>query len=108
MHIVLLGVRRHPGISQEFLADLYYIDKASVARCARKLEELSLLQRLISPQDRRVYELTLTPEGEELAAKVLCHSDAWSRQLSAGFTKEERATALALLSRMSENSDALF
>lgn len=108
MHIVLLGVRRHPGISQEFLAELYYIDKASVARCARRLEELSFLRREISPLDRRVYELTLTPLGEELAGKIQCHSDAWSRQLAAGFTDEERATALALLSRMSENSDALF
>lgn len=108
MYIVLNGVFRHPGSNQEFLSDFYFIDKTAVARCARKLEELSFLRREISPEDRREYRLFLTPAGEDCARAVRGHSDEWSRQLVEGFGEEERQIALELLSRMSSNSDLLF
>jgi DNA-binding MarR family transcriptional regulator len=108
MYLVLSGVFRHPGSSQEFLSDFYFIDKTTVARCARRLEELSFLRREVSPEDRRVYRLYLTAEGENCAHEIQRRSDEWSRHLAEGFSEEERRTALTLLSRMSSNSDLLF
>lgn len=103
MHIILMGVRHYPGSSQEFLSDHFYIDKATVARCARRLEVLSYLKREVLPEDRRLYRLYLTPSGENVVRIIQGYSEAWSRQLSAGFSDEERSTALSLLARMTTN-----
>lgn len=108
MHIVLHGIRRYPGRCQEFLSDYCFIDKTVVARYARKLELLSYIRREVAPEDRRLYKLYLTPAGEKCAESIQRHSDEWSRQLAAGFTDGERRAALALLSRMSGNINALF
>jgi len=108
MHMIVMGVRQHPGSSQEFLSDFFIIDKATVARCARTLEDLSYLRREISPEDRRLYRLYLTPAGEDLARIYHCHSEAWSRQISAGLSEDECQTALDLLSRLDSNDSARF
>ena len=41
MHLIVLYIRRHPGSRQEDIAEYYSLDKSSVARDARKLEETS-------------------------------------------------------------------
>ncbi|MPM34104.1 hypothetical protein SDC9_80686 [bioreactor metagenome] len=100
MHILLMGVHCQPGSSQELISERYFIDKASVARWARRLEELGYLRRETGEEDRRFYRLFLTERGEELVGIVHSHSEAFSRKLTDGLSGQERKTALALLSRM--------
>ena len=40
MHLIVLYVRRHPGARQEDVACFYAVDKTSVARDARRLEDM--------------------------------------------------------------------
>ena len=40
MHLIVLYVSRHPGSSQEEITCFYALDKASVARDARRLGDL--------------------------------------------------------------------
>ncbi len=103
MYIILMGVHRYPGSSQEFLSDHFYIDKATVARCARRLEDLSYLKREVLPQDRRLYRLFLTLGGENIVRIIQGHSEAWNSRLTNGLSEEDRHIALSLLTRMAAN-----
>ena len=48
MHLIVLYAGRHPGASQEDVVAFFALDKASVARGARRLEELGYGQYEIS------------------------------------------------------------
>ncbi len=103
MHLIVLYAGRHPGASQEDVVAFFALDKASVARGARRLEELGHLRREQDPVDRRQYRLFLTEGGEEMRRIIdRAHLD-FQRQLSQGVSLEDWAALAALLERLEEN-----
>ena len=72
MHLIVLYARRQPGASQEEIACFYALDKGSVARDARRLEDMGHIRRETAPGNRRQYQLFLTPAGEGAAAGRPC------------------------------------
>ena len=66
MHMILLHIGRHPGTTQDAIVSHMYIDKCSVARRTKKLEELGYIRRETGKQDRRENNLYLTEEGVKL------------------------------------------
>ena len=66
MHLILIYTARRPGASQEEICTFYALDKASTARDARRLEDAGHIRRQTDPENRRQYQLFLTPQGEEM------------------------------------------
>ena len=60
--------QRNPGGSQQQLVQSLLRDKGQIARLIRELEERGLLVRTPDERDRRVWCLTVTPQGEEKCA----------------------------------------
>jgi DNA-binding MarR family transcriptional regulator len=56
---------RNPGGTQQQLVQSMGKDKGQIARLIRELEERHFLVRTPDERDRRVWRLTITPEGEE-------------------------------------------
>lgn len=91
---------KHPGLSQVELAALLGTERATagqqVAQCIKK----GFVRRAVAHNDRRQYELYVTPEGLRLlenARKVIPeHEDKFAEPLS----KEERATLRGLLMKL--------
>lgn len=104
MHLIVLHVGRHPGASQEDVVNFFALDKASVARGARRLEEMGHLHRTQDPQNRRQYQLLLTPTGEEMRRQINAAYDSFQQQLSRGISDEDWARLASLLRRLEENS----
>lgn len=103
MHLIVLYIGRNPGASQEDVVDYFALDKASVARGARRLEELGHLRREQDPDDRRQYRLFLTEGGREMRRVIdRAHLD-FQRQLSRGVSPEDWAQLAILLGRLEEN-----
>ncbi len=100
MYIILLHVDRHPGASQDSIATHMYLDKCSVARRTKKLEELGCLYRVTDQNDRRQNNLYLTEKGRNLAPVIRDYLGQWGTQVSAPLTPEEKETLLALLTKM--------
>jgi DNA-binding MarR family transcriptional regulator len=67
---VLLTLSRQPGIDQRTLARAVSFDTSTIGGVIDRLEARGLLQRSLSPEDRRVRLLHLTPAGEALLAEV--------------------------------------
>lgn len=62
----LLTVREQPGVDQRTLARLIALDTSTTAGVVDRLEARGLLERQLSPQDRRVRLLYITPSGIDL------------------------------------------
>lgn len=103
MHLIVLYTDRHPGASQEDVVAFFALDKASVARGARRLEELGHLRREQDPVDRRQYRLFLTEGGEEMRQVIDRAYLEFQRQLSQGVSPEDWAQLAALLERLEQN-----
>ena len=60
MYLILLHIERHPGTTQDSIANHMFIDKCNVARRTKKLETLGYLYRETNQNDRRQNNLFLT------------------------------------------------
>lgn len=96
----LTSIYRNPGISQDRLAKLIYIDKSNVARQTVILEEQGFLTRVASREDKRVMQLYLTQKGTELMPVIFEMYTKWSDLLTQDLTEEETQQLTALLARI--------
>ena len=71
---------------------------------ARKLEELHHIVRHIDPENRRQYQLDLTPAGQEFVCFLDQIHDEYAEKLKTGFQEEEWAQLEKLLKRMEEEA----
>ena len=100
MYMILLHIERHPGTTQDSIANHMCIDKCNVARRTKKLEALGYLYRETNQNDRRQNNLYLTEKGRELVPIIRSYMGQWGREITAGLTDEERATLIGLLTKM--------
>lgn len=100
MYIILLHVDRHPGTSQDSIAGHMYMDKCTVARRTKKLEELGYLYRETDQNDRRQNQLFLTRKGVELAPVIRQYLSEWGDMATQRLDEEEKETLLRLLTKM--------
>lgn len=100
---VFLRCAHQPGITQEEIAEITGLDKATVARTAAALEERGILRRSPDPADRRVNRLTLTAAGGELLGPVEEIADEMHSALYQGLSRPEQDEACRLLVKMCDN-----
>ena len=100
MYLILLHIERHPGATQDGIANHMFIDKCNVARRTKKLETLGYLYRETDQNDRRQNNLYLTPQGRELVPVIRGYMALWGREVAAGLTQEECGTLISLLTKM--------
>ena len=104
MHLIVIYVSRSPGTSQEEIAGYFALDKTSVARDARRLEELGHLERRTAPENRRQYQLFLTPAGQDMIQVIDRAMEEFQKNLSAGISPEDWGRLVLLLKRLEENA----
>ncbi|MDK2974330.1 MAG: hypothetical protein PWP08_701 [Methanofollis sp.] len=100
----ILTLSKRPGITQDDLAAHFSIDKGTVARAVRRMEENGLLTRTPDPENRRRFRLFLTEEGEALVPKILAADREWEDALLSGLSGEERGEVLATIRMLAERS----
>lgn len=103
MHLIILHVRRNPGASQEEIACFFSLDKTSVARDARRLEEMGHICRKTTPEDRRQYQLYLTEAGQAFLPVLDQVHEAFAIEMSKGISPEDWETLRKLLQRVEKN-----
>ena len=104
MHLIMLYVNKNPGASQDDVVCFHGLDKGSVARDAKKLEDMGHIRREIDPDNRRQYCLYLTDEGEAFLPVIRRGHDDFAEKLEAGLTQNEKALLVELLSKIEKNT----
>lgn len=89
--------KREPK-SQRDIAQYLEKDNASITRTLDILQEKGLLERQNSPEDRRVFLICLTSEGEELAAGLIQHVKNVGGE--SPLTREEKEILKGLLNKL--------
>ena len=100
MYMILLHVDRHPGASQDSIANHRYIDKCNVARRTKKLEELGYIRRETDQADRRQNNLYLTDKGRELVPVIKTYLSQWGQGMTESLSEKEKDTLITLLTKM--------
>lgn len=89
--------------SQLTLAEKTHFSTPTVSILLRKMEDEGYVARVPSVRDRRVMLVSLTEKGKTFDREHLNRILENDRRATAGFTAEEEALLVSLLSRMYEN-----
>ena len=96
------------GIRQETIVEDIGVDKASVNRAIKHLEEKGYITRERNQDDKRAYNLFLTPKAmafKEISWDILSN---WELMISEGIDAQEKAIAFDVLKKMSLNADKYY
>jgi DNA-binding MarR family transcriptional regulator len=100
----LLHLAHEQGITQDTLVRRFRVDRGTVARAVRKLEDAGYISRTIDPDDRRAVRIFLTDRGEDIIPEIVRIDRKWEEEVFAGLTDEERTQAKRILVTIAHNS----
>lgn len=90
-------------VTQTVLADRLGIGRAATGTYIDRLEERELVERLADADDRRVWLVSATEAGRELADQVALIDERLRTQLRKGIDRRERQALARLLIRLQSN-----
>lgn len=102
----LLRIHKHPGISQQELAEKGFYDKGTTARAVKKLEKESYIVRKADPNDKRIIRLYVTKKGEELMPIIDEVIASWRGIITDGMSKQEAEAIERGMQRIALNAKA--
>lgn len=102
--IYLIGLYRKEGQTQEHLANHFFIDKGTVARGVKKLEDNGFICRRTDPENRRRYLLYLTEDGMALMPDIINIIKDWENSINEDLSKAEKEQINELLKKLTMKS----
>jgi DNA-binding MarR family transcriptional regulator len=102
----LVQIARNPGINQGAAADLLEVEPITVSRMIDRLCDAGLVERRAHPDDRRAWQLYLTPAGEPLVDQLRTIAFAKLDRALTGFSAAERDQLADLIDRFRANLSA--
>lgn len=97
---VLAELADTPGIDQKRLGESLGIDRTTIGEIIESLETSGLIDRRVSPQDRRARELRLTPAGDALRMKIRPAMLAAQARLVEPLSPDERLAFVDMMYRV--------
>ena len=97
---ILASVSQLGAMSQRRLSQLLEIDRSTMVTCVDRLQSLKLVERELSPADRRVALVTLTARGEQAVRDAKRQLDGFESELLATLTKTEQVAFREALAKV--------
>jgi len=97
---LLFGLSEHGELSTSELAATAELAPATVTQMLDNLDDLELVVRRRSTDDRRIVKCSLTPRGKRLVQDLRAEVEGHWDEALAGFTTSELATAAAVVDRL--------
>jgi len=101
--VLLKIIEESEQISQKELADKSLRDPASITRTLDILSKNGFIIREPIPENRRQYNIILTPTGKKFVNKHLNLVKNLRKNMIAGFSKKELETLTAMLDKIQKN-----
>ncbi|MDO5852048.1 MAG: MarR family transcriptional regulator [Methanobacteriaceae archaeon] len=86
----LLKLLHSTNMTQDELSTQYHIDKGAVARGLCRLEEDEFIIRKRNQTNKRCYQISLTPKGEEVAKEIEKLNNIWEEHICKDLTQEKK------------------
>jgi DNA-binding MarR family transcriptional regulator len=107
MHFgMLMMIAAEEPVSQQELSDRTGIDPSSMVARMDALDELGLVERGRSTEDRRSYEVRLSPAGRRLLTKLRAEAKRHGDRFFAPLSDSERRHLHELLAKLAAGIDA--
>ncbi|MCG7534029.1 MarR family transcriptional regulator [Pseudoalteromonas sp. OOF1S-7] len=97
---VLVHLAQHPGATAKQLCDLASMDKSTVSRAIKQLQQQDLLVARQSKTDKRATEMSLTSKGGVLYETLTPQALAWESQLLNQLNSDEKQALLAMMKKL--------
>lgn len=98
-YAALCAIRDFPGIDQATVAGLVAYDRATLGRVIDRLEDRALIERSVSPNDRRARVLKLSADGAALLGQAQPLVEEVQPEILSGLSEDEAETFLRLLQK---------
>ena len=102
-YLYLVRIAENPGIIQEELSELLKVDRSTVARSVKKLEDKGLVQQKAAKDNKKNKEWFVTEKGEKLYPLILAENDYSEETSLQGFSQAEVQALEKMLIRVREN-----
>lgn len=100
----LLVIAQNPGVSQEEISRMLFVNKSNVARQIGMLAEGGFVEKVENDRDRRAVLLYPTQKLLNVLPKLKEVLAKWRALVTEGFTEEEREQLSRLSEKMVENA----
>lgn len=104
-YLYLVRIYEHPGIISEQLSNLIKVDRTTIARAVKKLEDNGLIKRQNDPENKKIKHLFVTARGEELYHFIIRENRFSNDEALKGFSEEEAQQVHDYLVRIRHNID---
>ena len=94
----------HPNIIQETMARYFHLDKGTIARTVKKMEDAGYVYKYVDPDNRRAFRLTLTDKGYQVAPEIIAIDKNWEEAICTSLTEKEQINLHSLLRKVAESS----
>jgi len=99
----LLEIEKNSEISVSDLAKNLSLDKSTVSRTVDGLVNISMVNRVIPKENRRLALINLTDSGKQVCSSINYSNDSYVREVLSDFTEEESEEFLRLFKKLSSN-----
>ena len=106
-HSLALVLCRHPGCTQETLAELVCLDKSTVTRALTTMENSGYVTRTPNPEDKRQLLVEPTEKLKTVLPRLEAIMDEWYSRLSDGISEEEMLRFASVLHRIEQNARSI-
>ena len=101
--IILAYVADFGPVTQTKIADHLGQGRAATGATIDRLQSRGFVDRHPDADDRRVWQIRVTPEGRDLVARVSAIDESLRTELRAGITRAERQALSAVLQQLQSN-----
>ncbi|EQB87216.1 DNA-binding MarR family transcriptional regulator [Clostridium punense] len=98
----IVEIGRIEKLSLNELAELLQLDKSTISRTINNLVDLGLVQREVSPEDRRYITINLTKEGKKIYKNIEDSMDEYYLNIFNSITEEKRSQVLESLELLTD------
>ncbi|MFC6464887.1 MarR family winged helix-turn-helix transcriptional regulator [Marinilactibacillus sp. GCM10026970] len=105
-HTYILNICNNPGVTQEKLAEIIYVNKSNVTRQLTNLEKAGYVTRSPDPKDGRKLLVYPTDKAREVYPKVAKILKEWNEMILDGFSIEEQELLLEHMSKIMNKAKA--
>ena len=104
---VLATLYAAPGLTARDVAHRATLDKVTVSRALARLTKRGLVDRRVCSRDGRASELSLSPAGRRLFARIAPLALSWEEELLVALTGRERSQLGRLIAKLNAGLDAM-
>lgn len=104
-YLYVVRIYEHPGIISEQLSNLIKVDRTTIARAVKRLEEKGFIERRSDPDNKKIKRLFVTAKGKKIYPFIIRENSHSNEVALQGFTAQEAQQVHDYLVRIRHNID---